>query len=161
MTIRIGVGYDVHAFAIGRPLVLGGVTIPFEFGLSGHSDADTVIHAIVDALLGAAAMGDIGQHFPSSEERWKNRPSSDFLDYTYELLYQQHYVINNVDATIVAERPKLAPHVQAMRLHIAEHLHLSIEQVSVKATTTDGLGFAGRKEGIACYAVALIEKQHM
>ena len=158
MTIRIGVGYDVHAFATGRSLVLGGVTIPFEFGLSGHSDADTVIHAIVDALLGAAALGDIGQHFPSSEERWKNRPSSVFLDYTYDLLCQQHYMINNVDATIVAERPKLTPHVQAMRIHIAEHLHLSIEQVSVKATTTDGLGFAGRKEGIACYAVALIEK---
>lgn len=158
MTIRIGVGYDVHAFATGRSLVLGGVTIPFEFGLSGHSDADTVIHAIVDALLGAAALGDIGQHFPSSDERWKNRPSSVFLDYTYDLLCQQHYVISNVDATIVAERPKLTPHVQAMRIHIAEHLHLSIEQVSVKATTTDGLGFAGRKEGIACYAVALIEK---
>ncbi|HYB00934.1 MAG TPA: 2-C-methyl-D-erythritol 2,4-cyclodiphosphate synthase [Ktedonobacteraceae bacterium] len=158
MTIRIGVGYDVHAFATGRPLVLGGVIIPFEFGLSGHSDADAVIHAIVDALLGAAALGDIGQHFPSSDERWKNRPSSVFLDYTYDLLRQQHYVINNVDATIVAERPELAPHVQPMRIHIAEHLHLSIEQVSVKATTTDGLGFAGRKEGIACYAVALIEK---
>jgi len=158
MTIRIGVGYDVHAFATGRPLVLGGVIIPFELGLSGHSDADAVIHAIVDALLGAAALGDIGQHFPSSDERWKNRPSSVFLDYTYDLLCQQHYVINNVDATIVAERPKLAPHVQAMRIHIAEHLHLSIEQVSVKATTTDGLGFAGRKEGIACYAVALLEK---
>jgi len=158
MTIRIGIGYDVHAFATGRSLVLGGVTIPFEFGLSGHSDADTVIHAIVDALLGAAALGDIGQHFPSSEERWKNRPSSVFLDYTYDLLCQQHYMINNVDATIVAERPKLTPHVQAMRIHIAEHLHLSIEQVSVKATTTDGLGFAGRKEGIACYAIALLEK---
>ena len=158
MTIRIGVGYDVHAFATGRPLVLGGVIIPFELGLSGHSDADAVIHAIVDALLGAAALGDIGQHFPSSDERWKNRPSSVFLDYTYDLLCQQHYVINNVDATIVAERPELAPHVQAMRIHIAEHLHLSIEQVSVKATTTDGLGFAGRKEGIACYAVALLEK---
>ena len=158
MTIRIGFGYDAHAFESGRPLVLGGVIIPFEPGLSGHSDADTVIHAIVDALLGAAALGDIGQYFPSSDERWKNQPSSVFLDYTYDLLCQQHYVINNIDATIVAERPKLAPHVMAMRSHIAEHLHLSIEQVSVKATTTDGLGFAGRKEGIACYAVALLEK---
>jgi 2-C-methyl-D-erythritol 2,4-cyclodiphosphate synthase len=158
MTIRIGFGYDVHAFATGRPLILGGVTIPFERGLSGHSDADTVIHAIVDALLGAAALGDIGQHFPSTEERWKNQPSSVFLDYTYDLLCQQHYAINNIDATIVAEHPKLAPHIQAMRTHLAEHLHLTIEQVSVKATTTDGLGFAGRQEGIACYAVALIEK---
>ena len=159
MTIRIGFGYDVHALAKERPLVLGGIIIPFESGLSGHSDADAVIHAIVDAVLGAAALGDIGQHFPSSDERWKNQPSSVFLDYTYDLLCQQHYVINNIDATIVAERPKLSPHVQAMRTHIAEHLHLSREQVSVKATTTDGLGFAGRQEGIACYAVALLEQQ--
>lgn len=161
MTIRIGFGYDVHAFAAGRALILGGVTIPFGQGLSGHSDADTVIHAIVDALLGAAALGDIGQHFPSSDERWKNQPSSVFLDYTFHLLDQRDYVINNIDATIVAERPKLAPHVQAMRAHIAERLHLSKEQVSVKATTTDGLGFAGRKEGIACYAVALLEQRNM
>jgi 2-C-methyl-D-erythritol 2,4-cyclodiphosphate synthase len=158
MTIRIGFGYDVHAFATGRPLILGGVTIPFERGLSGHSDADTVIHAIVDALLGAAALGDIGQHFPSTAERWKNQPSTVFLDHTYDLLCQQQYVINNIDATIVAEQPKLAPHIQAMRTLMAEHLHITREQVSVKATTTDGLGFAGRKEGIACYAVVLLEK---
>ena len=158
MTIRIGFGYDVHAFATGRPLILGGVTIPFERGLSGHSDADTVIHAIVDALLGAAGLGDIGQHFPSTDEHWKNQPSSVFLDHTYELIYQEHYVINNIDATIVAEQPKLAPYIQAMRTHLAEHLHLTREQVSVKATTTDGLGFAGRKEGVACYAVVLLEK---
>jgi 2-C-methyl-D-erythritol 2,4-cyclodiphosphate synthase len=161
MTIRIGSGYDVHAFVTGRPLILGGVTIPSEQGLSGHSDADAVIHAIVDALLGAAALGDIGRHFPSTDDRWKNQPSSVFLDYTYDLLCQQQYVINNIDATIVAERPKLAPYIEAMRTHLAEHLHLNKEQVSVKATTTDGLGFAGRKEGIACYAVALLEKQNM
>jgi 2-C-methyl-D-erythritol 2,4-cyclodiphosphate synthase len=158
MTIRIGFGYDVHAFASGRPLILGGVIIPSDRGLSGHSDADTVIHAIVDALLGAAALGDIGQHFPSTDERWKNQPSSVFLAYTYDLLCQQQYVINNIDATIVAEHPKLAPYVQAMRTQLAEHLHLTREQVSVKATTTDGLGFSGRKEGIACYAIALLEK---
>ncbi len=158
MTIRIGFGYDVHAFATDRPLILGGVTIPSERGLSGHSDADTVIHAIVDALLGAAALGDIGQHFPSSDERWKNQPSSVFLDYTYDLLCQQQYTINNIDTTIVAEHPKMAPHIQAMRTHLAQHLHLSREQVSVKATTTDGLGFTGRQEGIACYAIALVEK---
>jgi 2-C-methyl-D-erythritol 2,4-cyclodiphosphate synthase len=158
MTIRIGFGYDVHAFATDRPLILGGVTIPSERGLSGHSDADTVIHAIVDALLGAAALGDIGQHFPSSDERWKNQPSSVFLDYTYDLLCQQQYTINNIDTTIVAEHPKLAPHLQAMRTHLAQHLQLSREQVSVKATTTDGLGFTGRQEGIACYAIALVEK---
>jgi len=158
MTIRIGFGYDVHAFATDRPLILGGVTIPSERGLSGHSDADAVIHAIVDALLGAAALGDIGQHFPSSDERWKNQPSSVFLDYTYDLLCQQQYTINNIDTTIVAEHPKMAPHIQAMRTHLVQHLHLSREQVSVKATTTDGLGFIGRQKGIACYAVALIEK---
>ncbi|HYX50697.1 MAG TPA: 2-C-methyl-D-erythritol 2,4-cyclodiphosphate synthase [Ktedonobacteraceae bacterium] len=158
MTIRIGFGYDVHAFVTGRSLILGGVSIPSDQGLSGHSDADTVIHAIVDALLGAAALGDIGQHFPSSEENWKNQPSSVFLDYTYDLLCQQQYVITNIDTTIVAERPKLAPYINAMRTHLAEHLHLRIEQVSVKATTTDGLGFAGRKEGVACYAVVLLEK---
>jgi 2-C-methyl-D-erythritol 2,4-cyclodiphosphate synthase len=161
MTIRIGSGYDVHAFVTGRPLILGGVTIPSEQGLSGHSDADAVIHAIVDALLGAAALGDIGQHFPSTDDRWKNQPSSVFLDYTYDLLCQQQYVISNIDATIVAERPKLSPYIQVMRTHLAEHLHLNKEQVSVKATTTDGLGFAGRKEGIACYAVALLERQNM
>ena len=158
MTIRIGFGYDVHAFATDRPLILGGVTIPSERGLSGHSDADTVIHALVDALLGAAALGDIGQHFPSSDERWKNQPSSVFLDYTYDLLCQQHYTINNIDTTIVAEHPKMALHIQAMRTHLAQHLHLSREQVSVKATTTDGLGFTGRQKGIACYAIALVEK---
>src|SRR5215469_12034234 len=148
MTIRIGFGFDVHAFASGRPLVLGGVTIPSERGLTGHSDADVVIHAIVDALLGAAALGDIGQHFPSYEERWRNQPSSVFLDYTYDLLCQYRYKINNIDVTIVAEQPKLAPHIQSMRTHLSERLHLSIEQVSIKATTTDGLGFTGRQEGI-------------
>jgi len=158
MTIRIGFGYDVHAFTKGRPLILGGVTIPFEIGLTGHSDADVVIHAIVDALLGAAALGDIGQHFPSNDAQWENQPSSVFLDYTYDLLCQQNYAICNIDTTIVAQHPKLAPHIQAMRTHLAERLHLTLEQLSVKATTTDGLGFAGRQEGIACYAAALIEK---
>jgi 2-C-methyl-D-erythritol 2,4-cyclodiphosphate synthase len=142
-----------------RPLVLGGVTIPYELGLSGHSDADAVLHAIVDALLGAAALGDIGTHFPSHDERWKDQPSAVFLDYTRDLLARHNWKINNIDATIVAERPKMAPHIQAMRVHIAARLGLETEQVSVKATTTDGLGFAGRKEGIACYAVALIESR--
>ena len=158
MTMRIGFGYDVHAFTTDRPLVLGGIPVPFEFGLSGHSDADAVIHAVVDALLGAAALGDIGAHFPSSDLRWKNQPGAVFLDHIYYLLCQLHWEIGNIDATIVAERPKLAPYVQGMRTHLAEHLHLEIDQVSVKATTTDGLGFAGRREGIACYAVALLEK---
>ncbi len=158
MTIRIGSGYDVHAFAPNRSLILGGVTIPYEYGLAGHSDADAVIHAVVDALLGAAALGDIGTHFPSNDPRWKDQPSAVFLDYTRELLSQQQWRISNIDATVIAERPKLSPHIQAMRTHLAEHLHLALDQVSVKATTTDGLGFAGRREGIACYAVALIER---
>ena len=158
MTTRVGFGYDVHAFASDRPLVLGGITIPFERGLSGHSDADAVIHAVVDALLGAASLGDIGNHFPSNDPRWKDQPSTIFLDYTYSLLCQHQWDISNIDATIVAERPKMAPYIQAMRTHLAEHLHLEIDQVSIKATTTDGLGFTGKQEGIACYAVALIEK---
>ena len=158
MTMRVGSGYDVHALIEGRPLILGGVTIPHTHGLSGHSDADAVLHAIVDALLGAAALGDIGQHFPSSDARWKDQPSSVFLDYTHDLLHQHGWHISNIDATIVAEHPKMAPHIPSMRQHIADHLHLDIEQVSIKATTTDGLGFAGRREGIACYAVALIER---
>jgi 2-C-methyl-D-erythritol 2,4-cyclodiphosphate synthase len=158
MTIRVGSGYDVHAFTSDRPLILGGVTIPYEYGLAGHSDADAVIHAVVDALLGAAALGDIGTHFPSHDPRWKDQSSSVFLDYTHNLLAQQPWQIANIDATIVAERPKMSPHIQTMRAHIAEHLHLTVEQVSVKATTTDGLGFTGRREGIACYAVALIER---
>lgn len=158
MTIRIGSGYDVHAFAPDRPLILGGVTIPYELGLDGHSDADAVIHAVVDALLGAAALGDIGQHFPSSEQRWKDQPSAVFLTYTLNLLCQQGWRISNIDATIIAERPKMGPHIIAMRTHLAKHLRLEVEQVSVKATTTDGLGFTGRREGIACSAVALLEK---
>jgi 2-C-methyl-D-erythritol 2,4-cyclodiphosphate synthase len=158
MTMRIGFGYDVHAFAPNRPLVLGGITIPSERGLSGHSDADVVIHASVDALLGAAALGDIGKYFSSDDERWKNQPSAVFLDFTFDLLCQHNYTISNIDITIVAEQPKLAPHIQAMRTHLAEHLHLNLGQVSVKATTTDGLGFTGRQEGIACYAVALLEE---
>ena len=158
MTTRVGSGYDVHAFTEGRPLVLGGVTIPYEYGLSGHSDADTVIHAIVDALLGAAALGDIGMHFPSSDPRWKDQPSSVFLDYTYNLLCKHNWTIGNVDTTIVAEQPRLSPYRQEMCTHLATHLHLDPGQVSVKVTTTDRLGFAGRREGIACYAVALIER---
>lgn len=158
MTTRIGFGYDVHAFSPGHPLILGGITVPYEYGLSGHSDADAVLHAIVDALLGAAALGDIGSHFPSSDAHWKEQSSSVFLDYTCTLLQQQNWVISNIDATIVAERPRLAPYIQDMRAYLAEHLHLQLDQVSVKATTTDGLGFAGRHEGIACYAVALLEK---
>jgi 2-C-methyl-D-erythritol 2,4-cyclodiphosphate synthase len=158
MKIRVGSGYDVHAFAPQRPLILGGVTIPYEPGLAGHSDADVVIHAVVDALLGAAALGDIGQHFPSSDPRWKDQPSTVFLEYTRDLLVQHGWFMNNIDVTIIAESPRMGPHIQAMRTRLAEYLHLEMEQVSVKAKTTDGLGFTGRREGIACEAVALLLK---
>jgi 2-C-methyl-D-erythritol 2,4-cyclodiphosphate synthase len=158
MTMHVGFGYDVHAFIKERPLILGGVSIPFDYGLAGHSDADAVIHAVVDALLGAAALGDIGTHFPSSDMRWKDQPGAVFLDYTCNLLRQHQWRINNVDVTIVAERPRLSSYTLPMRTHLAEHLHLDLGQVSVKATTTDGLGFTGRQEGIACYAVALLEQ---
>ncbi len=158
MTMRIGTGYDVHAFADGRALIIGGITIPHPRGLAGHSDADVLIHAIVDALLGAANLGDIGSHFPSSDPRWQGVPSSAFLSYTRDLLAKHGWRIGNLDAIIVAERPKMAPHIPLMRSHLAETLGIASDQISVKATTTDGLGFTGREEGIACTAIALIEK---
>ncbi len=158
MTIRIGIGYDVHGFTEGRPLIIGGIAIPYMRGLAGHSDADVLMHAIVDALLGAAALGDIGNHFPSNDPRWKDAPSSAFLTYTRNLLAAQGWRVGNIDAVIVAERPQMAPHIPAMRAELARCLEIDLEQISVKATTTDGLGFTGRKEGIGCSAVALIER---
>jgi 2-C-methyl-D-erythritol 2,4-cyclodiphosphate synthase len=157
----VGIGYDVHAFApaaAGRTLMLGGVEIAHDRGLAGHSDADVLLHAIVDALLGAAALGDIGQHFPSSEARWRDAPSTVFVAHARVMLAEQGWHIGNVDATIVAERPRLAPHIGTMRAQLAAQLGCGEDQVSVKSKTTDGLGFAGRQEGIACYAVALIER---
>jgi 2-C-methyl-D-erythritol 2,4-cyclodiphosphate synthase len=159
MKIRVGFGYDVHAFVAGRPLLLGGIKIPSEQGLSGHSDADALIHALVDALLGAAALKDIGTYFPSQDERWKDAPGSFFLHATMELLRQKGWRIGNIDATIVAERPRMAPHVPGICRNLAGLLHLEIDQVNVKATTTDALGFTGREEGIACYASVLLEKE--
>jgi 2-C-methyl-D-erythritol 2,4-cyclodiphosphate synthase len=161
MVTRVGIGYDVHAFAAPdaqRPLVIGGVTIPHERGLAGHSDADALLHALVDALLGAAALGDIGTHFPSSDPRWHNAASSAFLTHTLDLLSEQDWRIGNMDATIVAERPRMTPHIPAIRARLAEALGLPLDAVSVKAKTTDGLGFTGRSEGIACYVIALIER---
>ncbi|HEU0028580.1 MAG TPA: 2-C-methyl-D-erythritol 2,4-cyclodiphosphate synthase [Ktedonobacterales bacterium] len=158
---RVGLGYDVHAFApldSGRRLTLGGVVVPHDRGLAGHSDADALLHALVDALLGAAALGDIGAHFPSSDERWRGAASGAFVTYTIGLLAREGWRVVNVDATVVAERPRLSPHTQAMRAGVAHLLGIELERVSVKSKTTDGLGFAGREEGIACYAVALIER---
>ncbi len=155
--MRIGQGIDVHAFAAGRRLVLGGVAIPHPRGLAGHSDADALTHAVIDAMLGAAALGDIGGMFPSSDDRWRDARSIDLLRLADERLRGAGWRVANVDATVVAEEPRLAPHVPAMREAIAEALELDIGAVSVKATTTDGLGFTGRGDGVAALAVVLLE----
>ncbi|HEU4782816.1 MAG TPA: 2-C-methyl-D-erythritol 2,4-cyclodiphosphate synthase [Ktedonobacterales bacterium] len=162
--MRVGIGYDVHAFAppdAGRPLMIGGVAIPYDRGLAGHSDADVLLHAVVDALLGAAALGDIGTYFPSSDTRWHGASSADFLAHTVALLAEAGWRIENVDATVVMEAPRLGPHVPAIRATMAKTLQLSVDCVSVKGKTTDRLGFTGRSEGVACYAVALIWRPAM
>ncbi|HMA33762.1 MAG TPA: 2-C-methyl-D-erythritol 2,4-cyclodiphosphate synthase [Chloroflexia bacterium] len=154
---RIGFGYDVHRLVAGRELRLGGIVVPFELGLAGHSDADVLLHAITDALLGAAALGDIGTHFPPSDDRWKGADSRDLLAGAASLLVRAGWQVVNLDSTIVAERPRLGPHIPAMRAAIARVLGLDLGQVSVKAKTTEGLGFTGTGEGMAAYATALIE----
>ena len=153
---RTGTGFDVHAFSGEGPVTIGGIAIPHSRGLAGHSDADVVLHAITDALLGAAALGDIGEHFPPSDPRWKGASSDRFLRYAVDLLLERGAVIDHVDCTIIAEEPKVGPHRSAMRDRIADIAGLRPDQVSVKATTTDGLGFTGRSEGIAAQAVANI-----
>jgi 2-C-methyl-D-erythritol 2,4-cyclodiphosphate synthase len=155
--MRIGQGIDIHAFAEGRPLVLGGVAIPHPRGLAGHSDADVLLHAIIDALLGAASLGDIGSMFPSSDQRWAGASSRDLLAFALERVQKAGYRVGNVDATLVAQEPKLAPHRPAMRDAIAAALGVDGTRVSLKATTADGLGFTGRGEGIAAFAVVLLE----
>ena len=155
---RFGFGYDIHRFAPDRKLILGGVQIPSELGLLGHSDADVLLHAICDALLGAAALGDIGHHFPDTDPRFKGASSLSFLAATRELLVAGGYRIVNVDTTVVLQSPKIASHVPAMRQEIAKALNLGVDQVSVKATTNEGLGSLGAGEGCAAYAVATIEK---
>jgi 2-C-methyl-D-erythritol 4-phosphate cytidylyltransferase / 2-C-methyl-D-erythritol 2,4-cyclodiphosphate synthase len=153
---RTGMGFDVHAFAGEGPIMLGGVEVPHERGLAGHSDADVVLHAITDAVLGAAGLGDIGEHFPPSDLRWKGAASSLFLSHAVELVRDRGAIIDHVDCTIIAEAPKVGPHRDAMRARVAQIAGLSIDQVSIKATTTEGLGFTGRREGIAAQAVASI-----
>jgi 2-C-methyl-D-erythritol 2,4-cyclodiphosphate synthase len=156
MTIRIGNGFDVHALAAGRKLVLGGVTIPHDRGLDGHSDADVLLHAIADAILGALASGDIGSHFPDADPRWKDADSRVLLRHVAGLAVAQGFAIGNLDTTVIAQAPKLAPHVPQMRANIAADLACDVAQVSVKATTTERLGFAGREEGIAALATVLL-----
>lgn len=155
--MRAGIGFDVHPFQEGRRLVLGGVQIPGETGLGGHSDADVLLHAVIDALLGAAALGDIGRHFSPEDPQWRDASSRDLLRRTVALVWRQGFTPVNVDATVIAERPRLAPHVDAMRRAIASDLGLTLDEVNVKATTTDGLGALGRGEGVAAMAVALIQ----
>ncbi|MBI4766628.1 MAG: 2-C-methyl-D-erythritol 2,4-cyclodiphosphate synthase [Deltaproteobacteria bacterium] len=157
-SFRIGVGYDVHRLSKGRPLILGGIEIPFEQGLTGHSDADVLCHALGDALLGAGSLGDLGRHFPDSDPQYKGISSLHLLKKVYLLIHQKGYKIGNVDTTIVAQEPNLAPFVEKMQAALASVLEVSAEQISIKATTTEGLGFPGRQEGIAAYAVALLVK---
>lgn len=156
--MRIGFGYDVHKLVEGRTLVLGGVTIPFEKGLSGHSDADVLCHAICDALLGAAALGDIGQHFPDSDPRYTNISSLVFLEKVSKLLIDEKFTVENIDTTIVAQEPIMAPHIPLMRQNIANSLKIEVSKVSIKASTTEGLGFSGQGLGMVAYAIALVEK---
>jgi len=154
--MRIGHGYDVHRFGEGEFITLGGVRIPHKFGLLAHSDGDVLLHALSDALLGAAALGDIGRHFPDTDPQFKGADSRVLLRHVVALLQGKGWQVGNVDATIVAQAPKMAPHIEAMRAHIAADLQVEPDQVNVKATTTEKLGFAGREEGIAVHAVALL-----
>ena len=155
--MRVGMGYDVHRLVEGRDLILGGVQIPYEKGLLGHSDAYVLLHAIMDALLGAAALGDIGKHFPDSDEAYKGISSIRLLEKVGELLEEHFYFIGNIDATVIAQRPKLAPYREEMRENVAKALGISVDQVSIKATTEEGLGFTGTGEGISAQAIALLE----
>ncbi len=155
--MRVGMGYDVHRLEEDRELILGGVKIPYEKGLLGHSDADVLIHAIMDALLGAAALGDIGKHFPDTDPAYKGISSMKLLRHVGELLESGLYIISNIDATIIAQRPKMAPYIEQMRENIAGALHIEVSQVNVKATTEEGLGFTGTGEGISAQAVVCLE----
>ena len=157
-SLRIGHGYDVHRLTENRRLILGGVDIPYEKGLLGHSDADVLLHAISDALLGAAALGDIGKHFPDSDPKYKNADSLKLLSKVGEILANAGYRTVNIDSTVIAQAPKLAPHIEEMRKNIAKALSTDVSYISVKATTEEGLGFSGAGEGIAAHAVCLIEK---
>ena len=159
MGLRIGHGYDVHRLTEGCPLILGGVTVPYERGLLGHSDADVLAHAVMDALLGAAALGDIGGMFPDSDEHWRGADSLRLLEQVTARLAENGWAIGNVDATVLAQAPKLAPHIPEMRRRLAAAMCIDVTQVSVKATTEEHLGFTGAGEGMACHAVALLTEK--
>ena len=155
--MRIGMGYDVHRLVPDRKLIIGGVTIPYELGLLGHSDADVLLHAIMDALLGAAGLGDIGKHFPDTDEKYKGISSIKLLENVAELLADNHFVIENIDATIIAQKPKMRPYIDTMNSNIAKALGISVEQINVKATTEEGLGFTGSGEGISSQAICMLK----
>ncbi len=157
MSVRIGFGFDVHQLAAERPLVLGGVVVPFSRGLAGHSDADVLIHAICDALLGAAGLRDIGYHFPDNDQRYKNIDSRELLKNVMEQLSAKRYKVGNIDATLCLEQPKINPHIPAMKKALSEVLLVPEDDIAIKATTNERMGFIGREEGVAAYAVALIE----
>ncbi|MFC5601929.1 2-C-methyl-D-erythritol 2,4-cyclodiphosphate synthase [Sporosarcina koreensis] len=156
--IRIGQGFDVHQFEEGRPLIIGGITIPYEKGLTGHSDADVLLHTVTDAALGAIGEGDIGRHFPDTDEAFKDADSAILLQKVWEIVESKGYRLGNIDCTIMAQRPKMAPHIETIRARIAELLNADVTQVNVKATTTEKLGFVGREEGIASMATILLLK---
>ncbi|MDD6656431.1 MAG: 2-C-methyl-D-erythritol 2,4-cyclodiphosphate synthase [Lachnospiraceae bacterium] len=154
--MRIGMGYDVHKLVEGRDLIMGGVTIPYEKGLLGHSDADVLLHAIMDSLLGAAALGDIGKHFPDTDKKYKGISSIELLKHVGSLLEENHFMIENIDATIIAQQPKMRPYIDQMRQNIADALEVDITQINVKATTEEGLGFTGSGEGISSQAICML-----
>ena len=157
--MRIGLGYDVHKLVEGRPLIIGGVNVPHEKGLLGHSDADVLIHAVMDGMLGALALGDIGKHFPDTDDEYKGADSMKLLKCVNDLIESKGYEINNIDSIIIAQSPKMAPHIEKMRRNIADVLNTNIDNISVKATTEEGLGFTGRKEGIAAQSICLLNKK--
>lgn len=157
--IRIGFGYDVHEFAEKRKLIIGGVEVEYHKGLKGHSDADVLLHAICDAMLGALALGDIGKHFPNTDSKYKDIDSKILLDKTYNLVKDNGYLLGNIDSTIVIQEPKMASYIPSMRKVIAEILNIGVEQISIKATTSEGLGFEGRGEGVSAYAIVLFNKK--
>lgn len=156
--MRVGMGYDVHKLTENRDLILGGVNIPWEKGLLGHSDADVLIHAVMDALLGAAVLGDIGKHFPDTDPAYKGISSVKLLTHVMELLRQNHFSVGNVDAVIIAQKPKMAPHIPQMRKNLAQAMGVEENRINIKATTEEGLGFTGRGEGIASQAICLLEE---
>ena len=156
--MRVGMGYDVHKLVENRKLILGGVAIPYEYGLLGHSDADVLVHAIMDALLGAAALRDIGRHFPDNDPAYEGADSIELLKKVGEMLEERMYLIENIDATVIAQKPKLLPYIDTMVKNVAEALHLEEDQVNIKATTEEGLGFTGKKEGMSAQAICCISK---